>query len=54
MLIAVLHLALHYERPPTTGSTRRNDYRAFDNNETKNYGFALAKPLKKHLKGSDT
>ena len=25
-----------------------------DNNETKSYGFALLKPLKKHLKGSDT
>ena len=29
-------------------------YTLFDNNETKNYGFALLKPLKKHLKGSDT
>ena len=49
-------------RPPTMGNCMRwNDYTfkrkengVLDSNETKSYGFALLKPLKKHLKGSDT
>ena len=33
---------------------KRKENGVLDGNETKSYGFALLKPLKKHLKGSDT